>query len=287
MKQLDPTVLEVLADIICGEGDTYRKGWQIGRFLQSVDPIFPEHDGSTRKWWTLDQLKKCNNNVDGPPFLNLDSLEAVILRLTDPREYRGSMQAAETVREQLNRILVLDGLEVSLVDTKPQLKEVTPHVLPDKVSTSQYLRPDFRKLTPDQELAAILQSLWDEALKSMSAQAYLATLILLGSILEGALLAVIGKNMQTACSSSKSPKDKQGGTKHINDWTLNERIEVASDCGWINRDRLRHSHALRESRNLVHPSARKRLGEAPDESTCNISWQVVQAVVGDLLLVGP
>jgi len=49
------------------------------------------------------------------------------------------------------------------------------------------------------------------------------------------------------------PKNKQGKTLAIQDCSLNILIEVAVDCGWLKSDKGKFSHALRESRNVVHP----------------------------------
>lgn len=120
MKKLDAAVLEGLAAIICGVGETYRKGWELTRFFQNIDERFPKHDGSTRMWWTLELLKKSNR--EDAETQGLPILEPVILRLADPREYRANWNTAQTVRQELNKLLALDNLEVVMEGTRPVLK---------------------------------------------------------------------------------------------------------------------------------------------------------------------
>jgi hypothetical protein len=117
----------------------------------------------------------------------------------------------------------------------------------------------------------------------MTAHAYLATVLLLGSILEGVLLSIIKSQSTAANRSAKSPKDTQGRVKDFREWTLHDCIEVAFDCRWLHGDRLRFNHALRESRNLIHPHQQIALRAWPNESSCRICWEVVNAAIADLL----
>jgi hypothetical protein len=64
---------------------------------------------------------------------------------------------------------------------------------------------------------------------------------------------------------------------------LGSLIEVAHQVGWLGGDVKRFSHALRESRNIVHPYVERLHAERPDLDTCSICWLVVRAAVADLL----
>ena len=143
--------------------------------------------------------------------------------------------------------------------------------------------PDFQKLTSDRVVTANLRARWEETQRCIAAQAHLATILLLGSILEGVLTVVIKANPAEANRSSKSPKDSSGKPKPFREWSLNDCIEVACDCGWLQGDRLRFSHALRESRNLIHPMLQRMVGEWPNEHSCRSCWEVVNAAIADLL----
>lgn len=291
MKPLHPETLKALAELICGDTTPpYRTRVRIGEFFQRVDSRFPyPDDRSSRNRWTIEQLNACNHeNVDSSEedthFFNLYTLEAIILQLADPREYQGDRDTMQTVLGKLNRILASEELSIAFDGVHPRLQQVngTISVIGDNIV---YNVPNFARFINDEQLVTSLRARWEEAYRCMTAGAYLAAVILLGSVLEGALLHTIKNNPKEANQSSKCPLNrKDGKPKHPHEWTLNEYIDVAHDCGWIQGDRHRFSHALRESRNLIHPRVELSLKEWPDENSCRICWQVVQAAIDDLRL---
>lgn len=144
--------------------------------------------------------------------------------------------------------------------------------------------PDMTKLTAViPELDAVIRERWLEAQKCQHAKAFTAAVIMMGSILEGLLLARCYLTPVEAYRSSKAPKERDGGDRQIHAWTLHALIEVAVDKGWLKIDRGRFSHALRESRNIVHPWEHARSRADFDEETCLTCWQVLTASVKDLI----
>jgi hypothetical protein len=133
------------------------------------------------------------------------------------------------------------------------------------------------------DLEPIIQARWLEAQRCQHAGAYLAAVILMGSILEALLLARCSKNPSDAYQSPSAPKDKLGKAIALHDWTLNVLIDVSVDCRWLKTDRGGFSHALRQSRNIVHPYEHARSKADFDEATCKVCWQVLNASVDDLL----
>ena len=114
---MDSQTLDSIADMICGDGQdypVYRTGSELTRFFQRVGFSNFQHDGSTRKWWTLDVLKQLTNN----------NLKAVVLRLADPREYRGNQKQVCQAIIKLNEILMVEGLKVEIQGIRPILKEI-------------------------------------------------------------------------------------------------------------------------------------------------------------------
>ena len=90
---MDGQTLDSIADMICGDSQdypVYRTGSELTCFFQRVGFSNFQHDGSTRKWWTLDVLKQLTGN----------NLKAVVLRLADPREYRGNQKQ---VNQSINK----------------------------------------------------------------------------------------------------------------------------------------------------------------------------------------
>jgi hypothetical protein len=233
------------------------------------------HDGSTRKWWTLDVLNQLTEN----------NLKAVVLRLADPQEYRGNKKQVSQALTKLNEILMVEGLKVEIDGVKPKLKEITPQFVDQTVK--QELKPlpppDFLNLKLEPGLGEILADRWDQAQKCFNADAHLAAIIVMGSMLEGMLLAVLQKFPKEANTCKAAPKDPSTGkVKYFADWSLSEMINVAHEVGWIDLDVKKFSHALREFRNLIHPYQQMVLKTFPDKDTCEISWLVVQAAANDL-----
>ncbi|MFM2198743.1 MAG: hypothetical protein RLZZ505_2175 [Verrucomicrobiota bacterium] len=144
--------------------------------------------------------------------------------------------------------------------------------------------PSFARLTSSVPvLEQILQDRWVEAQKCERAGAHLSAVILMGSILEGLLLSKALALRPDAYKSRFSPKDKKSGSAiSIENWTLHDLIEVAVDCGWLKVDRGSFSHALRQSRNIVHPWAQMSERADFDGETCKTCWQVLSSAVKDL-----
>jgi hypothetical protein len=144
--------------------------------------------------------------------------------------------------------------------------------------------PDFSALTSSVPgLREELELRWREAQRCVYAEAYTSAVIMMGSILEGLLLARTQLSVSLAYQSPRVPRDKTGKAVAIHDWNLSALIDVAVEVGWLKADRGKFGHALRESRNVVHPWQAVMLRASFDEATCRTSWNVLDASVGDLL----
>lgn len=144
--------------------------------------------------------------------------------------------------------------------------------------------PDVSRLTTSMPgLKEVVEDRWLEAQKCAHIEAHLAAVVLMGSILEGLLLARASLDLPAANRSLRAPKDHAGKVRAIQDWNLSSLIEVAVNVGWLKVDRGKFSHALRESRNVVHPWVQISQKAAFDASTCRTCWAVLTASVDDLL----
>ena len=144
--------------------------------------------------------------------------------------------------------------------------------------------PDFSALTSSMPgLTEEINRRWREAQKCFHVEAFTSAVILMGSILEGLLLARAQRSASVAYQSRCAPKDKNGKIVAIPDWTLSSLIDVATDVGWVKTDRGKFSHALRESRNVVHPWQAVSIRADFDAATCRTSWEALDASVADLL----
>jgi hypothetical protein len=144
--------------------------------------------------------------------------------------------------------------------------------------------PNLQKLTQIlPPLEEIIQARWLEAQRCQHAGAFLAAVILMGSILEALLLARALTAQSLAYQARSAPKDKTGKPIALHDWKLAALIDTAVELGWLKMDRGKFSHALRQSRNVVHPWQHATLKADFDEATCKTCWHVLNASVDDLL----
>jgi hypothetical protein len=142
--------------------------------------------------------------------------------------------------------------------------------------------PSFLPLTSEPALLKHIHVLWEEAVMADNGNAHLATVIMLGSLLEGALLAKCMSNNAAAQSAANAPKERNGVVKDYRWWTLNDFIEVASELSWIHSTRNDFADTLRDYRNMVHPFNAYNRGYHVDRDTVAICWAVVRATLHDL-----
>jgi len=99
---------------------------------------------------------------------------------------------------------------------------------------------------------------------------------------EGLLLAFALQDKARFTSSAAAPKDKSGRVKNLQDWSLNEFIDVAHEVGLLDLDVQKFSHVLKGFRNYVHPYAQMAQRFSPDGHTAEICLQVFRAAVAQL-----
>lgn len=141
----------------------------------------------------------------------------------------------------------------------------------------------FLLLGIDNALALNLERRWLEMQICAETGAYLAAVILLGSILEGILFAYLSKDIGKTMTSVRAPRDhKLNSAKQLKDWILNDYILVAIDIGLLPSSVGKHAHELRDTRNFVHPN--KQLGSniIVDVTLFRISREVTNAVIDAL-----
>ena len=285
MKPIDESTLEAIAELICGSYGGGERGYSTPghyRTMGEINDFFrrsgvvPAGESGTRKWFVLESLQIINGTKD---------VDKVLSRLVSPKEYPGNSTARKQVQDHLNGLLQVEGFEVSLSGVDPVLRELPPTVpTSEPTDMSPQVTPDFHRLLQDVTLAEILEHRWHEATKCTQAGAYLAAVVMMGSVLEGVLLNRLERNPEMGYRAKGSPKDgRTGKPKPIKDWGLSRMIDVAHEIGWLHGNVKQFSHVLRESRNLVHPYVQRRIGDSPDRDTCLICWQVVQAAVSSLL----
>jgi len=288
-QQPDPATLEALADFICGDDDkrfpVYRSSTRLTRFFHGIG-INATHDGSTRKWWVLEVLQQ----------LEPSGMERVILRLVDLREYRGDQAQLGLAVRSMNGILAMENLGIGFAGATPELRrasgiELDEHELakepaaPDEAAfLEQRFSEDLRidELGLDSVITGFLQARVDEVQACPRDKVSLGTIILLGSTLEGLLLAVGQQHPKAFMSSSAAPKDRTATTKKLHEWSLSELINVAHALDLLDVDVSKFSHVLRDFRNYIHPYHQMSQRFSPNQHTVDICWQVFRAAYSQL-----
>lgn len=287
-SSLDDATLDSLADFICGDDTSlfpvYRTSSQLTRFFQGLQ-INAMHDGSTRKWWTLGVLKS----------LQPSDQEKVVLRLVDLREYKTDRAALKLAVQSMNNILAIDNFKVGFDGAKPMLLRADPisfdedeFVEPVSKDESAFLDKQFSDdikiadLGLDAVITPYLQERIDEIQASPKHKTPLATIFLLGSTLEGILLATAIKDPAKFMKAAAAPKDKSGKVIKVYDWKLYALIDVACEVKLLSHDVKKFSHVLRDFRNFIHPYEQMSQDFHPDQRTVDICWQVFKAAFEQL-----
>jgi hypothetical protein len=206
-RPLDPRTLEGIAELICGDGQPWdRRAWQLPEFFERAGlPDVPEYYGPSRHRWTLDRLEEYRDDLE---------LQANVLRrIADPREYRSDLAQTARATQELNRVLLGEGLRIDHLGMTPRLVSTDSSItvlMPDSLQ----LAVDLRELTRDDLLGELLKERWLEAGRCMDAQAFLAATIMLGSLLEGALLGVAKEYRTAAARSPRAGRPETTGTRH-------------------------------------------------------------------------
>lgn len=156
----------------------------------------------------------------------------------------------------------------------------------DPKNTTQ-LDQRFEKLGLDPKLAINLQRRWLDAELARDSKAFLASVTMLGGILEGIFYAVFNKYPKAPNTAKAAPRDSNGSIKHFDEWKLQDMINVAVEIGLVSKAVSKHSHELRDSRNLIHPHKQVTENFEIDEGLVKISFEVVNTVLDSLLKKNP
>jgi len=180
-------------------------------------------------------------------------------------------------------------------EKKDRLRHFIVGLLPEGEERKEFLQmlgetklvpsnpPDFEKLVQDATMGEVLKKRWDEIQKCLEAEAYLAAIVMMGSLLEGVLLAVILSHPEESNAAKSAPRTKDGKVRKFHEWSLTDMIKVAHECGWIESDVKDFSLELRDYRNMVHPRHQCDKSFFPDADTAAICWKVVEAAMNDLV----
>lgn len=145
--------------------------------------------------------------------------------------------------------------------------------------------PDFSRLIPDPKMRLILDKRWAECVVCVSSGAPLAAVVMIGGLLEGLLLARVHKEVNKApiFTAKGAPRDKQGKTLTLRDWTLNDYISVAHELNWITVTAKDVGIVLRDYRNYVHPHKELSSGVSITNDDATLLWEIGKIISRQLL----
>ncbi len=128
----------------------------------------------------------------------------------------------------------------------------------------------------------ILEKRIKEIEQCFTAGAFLSTILVAGSTLEGLLLGLAIKYPKQFNCAKASPKNGDGKVKQFQEWTLSAFIDVAREINLIQHDTSKFSHSLRDFRNYIHPFQQMSSGFTPREHTAKICLQVLKAAIYEI-----
>lgn len=163
---------------------------------------------------------------------------------------------------------------------------VTLAPAPEAITEDELLRrvfqPElFRRLPLEGLLAEAMIERMNEASRCISVRAYLAAVILAGSVLEGMCLGFGVRHPAIVNRAYTEQFEKR--PRGFHEWKLAEWIAVLGRLNVLTPNIAKFGHGLREFRNYVHPSEQLAHKFVPDEHTARIGFQVVIAAAGDFV----
>lgn len=282
---LSSKTLENLRDMI-NEKTVYRKGAELVAFFNQLGFSDRYEQGfPSRSSYTDEKLQLINGKPE---------LDKCIKRIFAPVNFIDEEEKLLNCITEFNKYLSFDGWKISVKGKEIEIHHCKgPNIEGelDKMKNSpcnsetDFLKMEFNDFNIDKlpimgTVKPIIQDRMQELGHCFEAKAYLASIIIAGSILEGILLGVGQANPQQFNQSKSAPKIKETmNVKSLHEWSLNDLINVAYDIGLIKEDVKKFSHALRDFRNYIHPFQQMSTRFFPDEHTAKICFQVLKAAI--------
>lgn len=166
----------------------------------------------------------------------------------------------------------------------PQDERPAPGPAPamtEKELLARSLRPEaVAGATRDPSMAAIVLDRLQEAERCLGVEAYLAAVILAGSVLEALCLDFGAQHPERVNRAFEAAYNKP--PPKLPEWHLRQWIDVLGSTGDLSPNIEKFGHGLRDFRNYVHPAQQRASGFRLDKHTAEISLRVVGAAIDDL-----
>lgn len=177
--------------------------------------------------------------------------------------------------------VLLKEIRASLATLRNSL--VSGKIVPRTISVDS--PPDFSKIVGDAKMKQILIRRWEECCKCIAGDAALAATVMMGGLLEALFLARVNAvaDKSSIFSNPKAPRDKQGKTLPLQEWTLKYYIDVAEELGWITVSAKDVSAVIRDYRNYVHPYKEYSHNVSVAKDDAVLFWEIAKQLARQIL----
>lgn len=277
--------LECLRDMI-NEKTQYRTGGEIQAFFRQ-NGVDSSYNGPFPSRWIYTDGKLAR--INGTP-----ELDKCIKSVFAPINFINRTSDLVANVEEFNQYIAFDGWKVSITNTgveihrtdlpnvEKKIKEETSNINDageDKFLNLEFNDEIFTNFPIKEYIKPIIEQRFIEIKQCFTSKAYLSTIIMCGSTLEGILLDLASSNPRLFNTAKASPKDNEGKVRSFQNWTLKDFIDVSAEVKILGEDVKKFSHVLREFRNYVHPHSQMSTHFFPTEHTAKISMQVLKAAI--------
>jgi hypothetical protein len=200
--------------------------------------------------------------------------------------YQQIMEASHRAALRSKYVSVLKSIGDALVKLRSDNLIRLSAALPAPSSATNDLPPDFSKLITDAQMQEILKRRWTECTICIGANAPLAATVMMGGLLEGLLLARVNReqNKTPIFTAAGAPKDRQGKTLPLKDWTLQHYIDVGHELKWISQTAKDIGVVLRDYRNYIHPQKELTHGVNLSKADASLLWEISKSIARQLLV---
>jgi len=283
--RLSTKTLEELRIIINGD-DTpdYKGGPKLVAFFNELGFNDKYGQGFPSRWMYTDERLK---QINGTPELDecIRNTFAVV-------NFIGRIGYLDELISRFNQYLAFDRWQVVRDNDEITFKKIDKVIVETEkpatdIDESAFLRMtfdiDIGSLGLDQNVTEIIKSRLAEVESCIRNEAPLASIFLIGSIMEGILLGVASAYPRQFNQAQCAPKDAETAKiRKFPDWTLNNYIDVAAEIGILKHDVKKFSHVVRDFRNYIHPYSQMMSQFCPDKQTALICFQVLKAAISQI-----
>jgi len=278
---LNETTLKQLR-IIINEASKYRSGYDLVSFFNTLGFNDVYGKGFPSRWMYTDEKLGL---INGKPELDM-----CIKKIFAPNKYIGKYAFLDDLIEDFNQYLSYDDWLLVRRDKEISFKRTTK-IYEKEVdiasNKTEFLMMDYGDISIDHleiepSIKIIIKMRLEELMILINNNASLTSVIMIGSILEGLLLAVASKFPKDFNTAKSSPMDKEGKPKKFYTWNLNDFITVAYELDIFKEDVHKFASSLRYFRNYIHPYQQLSSNFNPSKDTADICYQVLKASISQL-----